>query len=86
MLVGVSGNEVTIALFIIVARLVIPCIAAYLVHRKGYPREWVFITVGILFSGLAVLIIALILPPLTEADASDKSDTPAPSESSEAAA
>lgn len=86
MLFGVSGNEVTVALFAIVARLVLPCIAAYIVHRKGYPREWVFITVGMLFSGLAVLIIALILPPLTEADASDKSDKPTSSESSEATA
>ncbi len=86
MLIGLSGNEVTVALFVIIARLVLPCIAAYIVHRKGYPHEWVFITVGILFSGLAVLIIALILPPRTEADASDKSDKPAPSESGEATA
>ena len=86
MLFGVSGNEVTVALFIIIARLVLPCIAAYIVHRKGYPREWAFITVGILFSGLAVLIIAAVLPPRTEASVSDKSDKPASSESSEATA
>lgn len=86
MLIGVSGNEVTVALFVIIARLVLPCIAAYIVHRKDYPREWVFITVGILFSGLAVLIIAAILPPRTEANASDKGDESAPFENSEAAA